>query len=520
MYWNHFFCVQATCEAEIEKILGYLKNSSAGWDDILPQHIKLVKQHIREPLSHICNRSFLTGIFPRELKLANVIPIYKNGVDNLFTNYRPVSILPVFSKVLETLMYRRLLDFINKKKLLYELQFGFREKYSTYMALITMVNTITEALNKGESAIGIFLDFSKAFDTVDHNILLQKLQKYGIRGVSHDWFASYLSNREQYVTYNSVKSSKLKILCGVPQGSILGPLLFLLYINDLSTVSSAALLFMFAVDSSLLYMGKNLNALLDIVNDELDKINEWLKCNKLSINVKKTNYMIFCTPKKMLEDLPIKLNNEAITRIYFTKFLGVFLDAGLTWKYHIEHISKKISKSIGILCKARKLLHKKTLINLYYTFVYPYFTYGIHVWGGIYPTNLQKLVLLQKKIIRIITCSKYLASTENLFKSYNILKFHDIYKYTVGNFVYQFDNKLLPVVFDNFYITNRLIHAHNTRTCGDLCLINTKLNTRQFSIRYAGTKLWNSIPLHIRQSKSLEIFKRYYKTHLMKSLTY
>ena len=187
------------------------------------------------------------------------------------------------------------------------------------------------------------------------------------------------------------------MLCDVPQGSILGPLLFLLYIHDLATVSNASIPFKFADDTSLFYNRKHLNTLVNTINDELDKINEWLICNKLSINIKKTHYIIFCNKNKTIPDIPIKLNNQPINRVFCTKFLGVLFDANLTWKNHVDYTSKKISKSIGILCKARKLLNKSTLINLYYTFIYPYYTYGIHVWGSTYPTTLQRLVLLHKK---------------------------------------------------------------------------------------------------------------------------
>ena len=207
----------------------------------------------------------------------------------LINNYRPVSILPVFSKVFEKLMYCRLISFINKYKILYKYQFGFRAKHSTNMALILLIDKISNALNNGDVACGVFLDFSKAFDTVNHDILLDKLCNYGIRGICLKWIKDYLCNREQYVSYDNTCSEKCKILCGVPQGSILGPLMFLLYINDLSSVSKIVFTILFADDRSVFVTGKNIDNLIETMNNELEKLVEWLYINKLSLNIKKLN---------------------------------------------------------------------------------------------------------------------------------------------------------------------------------------------------------------------------------------
>ena len=258
----------------------------------------------------------------------------------LFSNYRPVSVLPVFSKVLEILMYNRLITYINQNHLLYNLQFGFQKGKSTHMALITLIDKISEALDNGDFVIGVFLDFSKAFDTVDHSILLKKLHIYGIRGLVLQWFESYLSSRVQYVTYNSIKSER-ETKCGVPQGSILGPLLFLIYINDLATVSRNSLPILFADDTNIFSTGKNLNELRESLNEDLVNIEEWLRCNRLSLHVLKTNYMIFATKNKLSHDVDIFVNNVRIERVYVTKFLGVQFDSKLNWKNHIEYTCKK-----------------------------------------------------------------------------------------------------------------------------------------------------------------------------------
>ena len=496
---ENVFEASIVSEDEIFKIITNFKDSAAGWDGIKPSVIKHVKNSVLQPLAHICNLSFTTGRFPNALKIANVIPIYKSSDEMEFSNYRPVSILPVFSKILERLMYNRLIQYINDNNLLYKFQFGFQKGKSTSMALMMLVDKISEALDKGEMVIGVFLDFSKAFDTVDHDILIEKMNIYGIRGIYNQWFRDYLSNRKQFVTYNKFQSESSAIKCGVPQGSILGPLLFLLYINDLSTVSSALLSILFADDTNMFISGRNIQGMCDQMNSDLKVIENWLYCNKLSLNVLKTHYMIF-TPRKIVEDINLYVNNTPIQRVYVTKFLGVQIDSKLSWKSHIDYICKKLSKCVAIFAKARRKLPKSCLISLYYSIAYPYFIYCNHVWGNNYSAVLKKLVLVQKKIIRIITNSPFRAHTEPLFFANNILNVTDIYDYTACIFMYKNINPDETTLFTHFFQRKCDIHAYPTSRSQDLHVPRCKINIRKFSIRINGPKVWNSIPVHIRDS--------------------
>ena len=251
-------------------------------------------------------------------------------------------------------MYNRLISFINKHDLLCKFQFGFREDHSTNLALIYLVDKISNSLDTGEYVLRFFLDFTKAFDTFNHAILLQKLEHLCVRGISLNWFESYLSNWSQYVNHSGISSELQYIHCGVPQGSILRPLLFLLYINDLSYVSSLVFILLFANDSNMFLSGKNPNVLIDTMNTEIERVLEWLDINKLMLNVKKTHYMFFRKSKaKLIKTLDIMIEGQIIDMVDVTKFLGVYIDACLSWGHHIQNTRNKIAKGLGMICSEK-----------------------------------------------------------------------------------------------------------------------------------------------------------------------
>ena len=243
-----------------------MKDCSSGWDQILPRVVKSTYQNFIVPITHVMDLSIINGVVPNELKVAKVVPIYKSGDRRLINNYRPVSVLPCFSKILETLMYNRISNFIHKHSLLNEYQFGFRQKRSANQALIVLLDKITAA-----------------------QILLNKMYKYVIRGIAFKWMESYLSNRRKFVLFKDVQSEYATVTCGVPQGSLMGPLLFVLYVNDIANVSTSLLPILFADDTHVFLTGNNIDQMIEIMNGELNNVFLWLNSNKLSLNVKKRN---------------------------------------------------------------------------------------------------------------------------------------------------------------------------------------------------------------------------------------
>ena len=255
--------------------------------------LKKVIHSIIEPLVYNCNKSLETGVFPDQLKIAKVVPIFKSGEKNQYNNYRPVSLLSQFSKILEKAFNNRLMKFVKANKIIYNGQYGFRTNHSTELAVIEMVEKITDAIDNNLYPVGIFIDLKKAFDTINHSILIDKLKNYGIRGIASTWLTSYLSNRKQYVEYNNVKSNIQAVRCGILQGSILGPSLFVLYINDLCNASDLLELILFADDTNIFFKAKDYTQMENTLNRELKTINDWFMVNKLSLNVSKTKFITF-----------------------------------------------------------------------------------------------------------------------------------------------------------------------------------------------------------------------------------
>ena len=508
--------LDAVTEKEVEIEISNLSgNKSCGHDEIPPKLVKEISKQIVKPLTHIYNQSLLTGVIPNELKIALVTPVFKANSKEEFSNYRPISVLPCFSKILEKIMYKRVMKYLDMHSMLFQSQYGFRKKHSTNLATIELVTKILQAIDNSEYTIGVFLDLAKAFDTVNHEILLKKLEHYGIRGIALEWFKNYLTNRKQIIKYKSEKSESLTIKCGVPQGSVLGPLLFLIYMIDISRSSEILSIILFADDTNLFFSHKNLFTLNETMNRELSKIASWLSANKLSLNIKKTHFIIFKSRgKKSNQHVSIIINNQEIEQVKCTKFLGLYIDDEFTWKYHIDQVASKISKMTGILAKARHYLSLKTLQTIYDTMVYPYLTYCNIVWASTYPSRLKSLFMLQKKIVRIMTFAKYKENSKPLFLSLKILNIYELNIYLMALFMYSYFNENLPSYFNNYFKLNEMIHSHNTRTASNLFIDYKRTNYGKFSLKFRGAQIWNKLPKDLKLSKSYRQFKQSSKVYV------
>ena len=516
------FYLSPIIEFDVTKELSKLcTNKSAGPDTLTPKLIKLCKQEFVTPLTILYNKSIEAAVYPSDFKLAKVIALYKKNSRSVPSNYRPISLLNCFNKIFESIVSKQFLKFIEKHKIIYINQFGFRKGYSTTLALIDVVDYIRKAIDNNEYVIGIFLDLEKAFDSIHHGILLSKLAHYGFRGHVNNFLRSYLSQRQQYTQINNCNSTLSNITYGVPQGSILGPLLFTLFINDIGQAMSNCKTNLFADDTSMLYKHKDINNLVRTCENSLKDICRWFKLNKLSLSLGKSSFVVFHGIRKDPQNQinKIKISGHEIQRADSVKYIGLTLDETLSWNNHINELCKNITKYFSVFYNLRHIVNNKLARTIYYTCIHSRIKYGIEIYGTAAKTRMDKLQTIQNKLMKLLTRKDRRYSTDQLHLDLDILKVNDIHKLSTLNFVYKCISGDTIPNFVSYFTMRDSMHAHPTSLHHEINKPQVHTETGKLTTHYTGAKFWNDLSHEIKSSENIDIFKRNLKTSMKSKYT-
>lgn len=502
------FFLRPVTEADVFAVIMSLNNScSTDIYDFTAAFLKRCAAGVVAPLTHIFNSMFTSGVFPEKLKIAKIIPIHKKGKVDEVSNYRPIAILPIISKIVEKIIHSQLINFFKASSTIANEQHGFIKGRSTCTAAFKLTHDILERLERGEVVLGTFLDLSKAFDLVDHGVLLRKLERYGVRGVALNLFRSYLSDRKQLVQIRSggKQISSELMTCGpysVPQGSILGPLLFNLYINDLPSIITNSSVTLYADDVSLITSHRELAVVKDEVLRSVENIDQWLSSNHLMLNSAKTEMMLFGNRGAALQD--VEVCGGRVRPAETLKFLGIQLDPALKWFGHTDCLARRLSSVCFMLRRLARVCSLGTLLTAYYGSFHSVMSYCIEIWGS--SSGLIDVLRIQKRAVRIITHSKRLDHCREKFKALRIMT-------CVSTYVY----KCLIFVEKNFALYEKNSQRHNYGTRHTLQLQPVKHVTTRFErgLFYASLTIFNKLPLEIKSVIGTAKYKKQLREYLL-----
>lgn len=518
---NSNFYFYPVIKHEVVDIITSLKNkSSAGLDSVSARVLKMIGEDIAQHFAYCINLSVTTGIFPSPLKKAIVIPLHKSNDVKDITNYRPISLLSVFSKVFERIVFNRMMCYLNKFGILDNAQHGFRSGRSTQSGAIHFVEFVYERLDKGLSVSGLFFDLSRAFDSLSFQFILDKCYNLGFRGVILDWLRSYLEGRLMTVKIQNTFSSYHDIKLGVPQGSVLGPLLFLLFINDLpdnlmNILAGRNLLTpidnfkvtLFADDTSVAVTAPSFEELQSSCELLVRSFVDWCRENALMININKTVCIHFTSGIENRK-LVFGYRDTTIISKDCTKFLGIHIDRNLKWSTHVDLLCRKLNNSYYAISRIRNTVPMSTLLNVYYSLVYSHLSYNILLWGN--STDVSRVFILQKRILRLIFNIPLRSSCRPLFLNHGVLTLPSIF--ILRCLVYVKENEL-------HFSRLSVFHSYNTRNDRTLFVPKHKTTKFEKSPFYQCVKLFNHLPKCI-QSLTVKKFKTVVKAILLKNVYY
>ena len=503
---------------EILFVLMKMKKKGNCLYDIPPKYLLVIKDKILPFLEYFYNRCIIDGVYPSILKVARVVPIHKSGDKQSVDNFRPISNLSSLNKIFETLTFHRLSTFIKKNNLISENQFGFVKDSSTTLAIFTLLNDFMKAFKFKTYICALFLDLRKAFDVVDREILLKKLNLYGIRGIVNNFIRSYLSDRSQFVAVNCFESEQLPLRYGVPQGSVLGPTLFNLFINDIANIPGAKTI-LFA-DDTVFYIEDNcFNSLIIKVNEFILRLEKWLESNRIVANISKTKLMLI-TPKQITTLPDIFFNGYKVGWVTSITYLGLIIDNKLNFNLHFENICTNLNRYQGLIYLLSTLLPRDILMKIYYGMVYPTLTQNIVIWGSLGCERQRRISVLLNKIVRHISNIRQIypnvVSTSTLYKNLSLLKYNDIYKFFLLKFTHFLlykRNEIFINIFSNYLPSSN----YNTRNSDRINLPNVRTEIEKNFTVFKICELMRELPDDLLLPQHSNTLKNKFKKQILLS---